>query len=264
MAPEPLVEAADEAVPKPHSDVGQAPVWDPDQTLADEPLVQDETLVLEEGLAFEEGPIFEESLFSEESPVTEGSISVEDSIFEEALLSDKVLVKDEDLNFDEAEGQAWDEATTLDDEPAAPPQETTASRRIPSFLEQSDGNSLPDWLEDDDGSFEGDFYEEQAPAEPEFRIVEATTHEMEPLPDWLAEEPTQEWVESGTAAAGHGAGLDETAGADTDEVDPVEGVAEAKGKRPNRNLEILLFSLVVLAVIIVAALAYVIIVQPAF
>jgi len=118
------------------------------------------------------------------------------------------------------------------------------------FIEQSEGNNVPDWLSDED-----DFYDE--PVETDL------TDEIEPLPEWLEEEPvTAGEEETPVAEVAIGAGLDET---EVDqELEPAATPEPKKTKRrgpSDRILTVMLVILIVVALAIMGGIGYLVLTQ---
>jgi hypothetical protein len=118
------------------------------------------------------------------------------------------------------------------------------------FIGQSEGNNVPDWLADED-----DIDEEPAEAD--------LTEEIEPLPEWLEEEPVTAGEEETTVAEGAiGAGLDETEA--DQELEPAATPEPKKTKRrgpSDRILTVMLVILIVVALAIMGGIGYLVLTQ---
>ncbi len=135
------------------------------------------------------------------------------------------------------------------------------------FIEQSEGNNVPDWLSDED-----DFYDE--PAETDL------TDEIEPLPEWLEEEPVEEEVAVAAMASANVASADvasaDVAGADASIGEPLDEtdtdqeldtaaapeIKKAKRRGPSdKLLTVFLVILIVVALAIMGGIGYLVLTQ---
>ena len=118
------------------------------------------------------------------------------------------------------------------------------------FIEQSEGNNVPDWLADED-----DIDEELAESD--------LTDEIEPLPEWLEEEPvTAGEEETPVAEVAISAGLDETEA--DQELEPAATPEPKKPKRrgpSDRILTVMLIILIVVALAIMGGIGYLVLTQ---
>jgi hypothetical protein len=144
-------------------------------------------------------------------------------------------------------------------------EQLPVSQGTQDFIEQSDGNNVPDWLADEDG-----FYEEPTEAE--------LTDKIEPLPEWLEEEPVSAEekevaaaaMASATVAGADVAGADAAIGQPLDEtvtdqeLDKAAAPERKKAKRrgpSDKLLTIFLVILIVVAMVIMGGIAYLVITQ---
>lgn len=131
-------------------------------------------------------------------------------------------------------------------------EQLPVSQGTQDFIEQSDGENVPDWLAD-----EGGFYEE--PAEGDL------TDEIEPLPEWIQEEPIEEKVTVAAVASANvaiGDAFDDT-GTDQ-ELDAAAAPEPKKAKRrgpSDRLLTVFLVILIVVALAIMGGIAFLVITQ---
>jgi hypothetical protein len=132
------------------------------------------------------------------------------------------------------------------------------------FEGQAEGETVPDWMAEDGETI-------QRPAESvEATVVAAAPMVDEELPDWLTDEPGEEFQEQGQAAD-----LETTLVSDRSAIEQVQEDApeeptsepsgsKTKGAKKSRigALEILLIILVIVAVVVVAALVWVLLNFP--
>jgi hypothetical protein len=167
------------------------------------------------------------------------------------------------LPADTADADAWEEEG----------EAILASAPEPTdFDAQADGDSVPSWLADEGGYL---------PTEPALVVDEEDLVEEEKgdeLPDWLQEEPADDWLQSDEIEMPFTSIADEDMFAELGEmpgdaaelaVAATSAAAAAPRAEPRRRarskmggLELLLIVLTVLAVLVVAALVYVIIASP--
>lgn len=136
-------------------------------------------------------------------------------------------------------------------------EQLPVSQGTQDFIEQSDGDNVPDWLAD-----EGGFYAEPTEAD--------LTDEIEPLPEWLEEEPVEEEVAVAAMAGANVAGADEAIGDAFDEIgtdqeldrDAAPEPKKAKRRGPSdKLLTIILVILIVVAMAIMGGVAYLVLTQ---
>jgi hypothetical protein len=167
--------------------------------------------------------------------------------------------------------------------------ETRVSGELASLMEQAEAAAVPSWLAEAGGFAEPG---ETGGEEPQTEVAAAGA--IEEVPDWLMDEPGEDWLEQelaeaeelespewagdktfelalesealGKAMEAPEPALDEVAAAEVGALSAEERAkAKAKARRkrsPTRTYEIILAILIVLAILVVAALAYVIIVPP--
>lgn len=159
--------------------------------------------------------------------------------------------------------EAFDEMAEMEEEAIITPAPPIVSDESRDFIAQSDGETVPAWMAD-----EGEGVLEAMPPAP----VEEEPAEPAELPDWLQEEPGDEWLgeEETAVAQGEWQPGDEVPAAVEA---PVEEAREAAKKpepaaRPRAKTtkddqsNLLLVVLIALAVIVALVLVYVLVAQP--
>lgn len=163
-----------------------------------------------------------------------------------------------------AEEKAEEFPELVDEEEYAEFPEFVDEEKADEFPELDEKEEVPDWLAEDAG-----FAAEEAPAQDEVVDQEEMPLEMGELPDWLQEEPTEEWL-----AQEHLEPIESNAAFEDDFVEeplliseeeagpePVKVLTPAPQKKKQRvtkrALEIVLAFLIILAVAVIGGLAYV-------
>ncbi|MGD8585043.1 MAG: hypothetical protein PVJ75_06815 [Chloroflexota bacterium] len=228
-----------------------------------------------------------EALFGE-TPAEDEAEDVDEglvTVFGAAAAMDEDQVPDDVEAAQEAE-EAIDELDKLEasDLAEAVADATVLDEAGEAWFEEEAGEDLwakveaeavPDWLiEDTTAEAEATLTEESV--EETFPAAEADVTREQELPDWLLEEPDEDWSEEFeeteiydeapatvvTAAVAADEPFEEEAPAPFEEAAPAP--AQPKKKSSDRGLEILLILLVIVAVLLVVAIAYFLVNPPSF
>lgn len=184
----------------------------------------------------------------------------------EELPAETVVVEELAQEFDEIPGPEPDE------EPEEFPEEQLAtvvaaaaiSDESLGVIDQADSDTVPAWLAD-----EGGFQQKEDVEELE-EVADGTVQpEFQEIPDWLQEEPADAWLQESLAqelepATPKREPVSASAEIPEAEAPTAEGAAKKAEKRrtSTRTYEIVLVILIIMALAVVGALAYVIISPP--
>ena len=257
--------------------------------------VEEET-VAEEAVA---DTMIAESPFAEEMLAEDAAV---DELFAQEAVADAAVAEEEPAGFEDedmatviaaAAFLGEEEAPAeVADEPELEASDLVAAAAGAAILDQAgeawfeeeaddelwskvEAEAVPDWLIEDTSAEADETLAEALPP------AEAATAQDQDLPDWLLDEPEDDWPEADelaeeagaddempetvVAAAAVAAAADEVAGED-EMAEPAEdeepAPAKPKKKSPNRTLEILLILLIVVALLVVAALVYFLVSPP--
>lgn len=223
---------------------------EPEATDGDVPDDPDEAMAWLERLAADQGANLDElpSMFEEDT--SDDAEADDDDIF--SWLDDDMEEDDDALDVFLEEAEAEDEE--------APAPKLTVSEDL-DFVSQSKGDSIPAWLAEDEEYIAADTVISQTTAE----TAEQT--EPENLPDWLNEEPAEDWVGDERDKSGQ---VVWKAGEGDESLKPAPPVAKKETKAAVKQTAqtgsssntLLLVVLSIIFVVLLLAILYILVQQP--